>query len=1523
MLVRMSHRGGCGCDPASGDGAGMLVGMPDAFMRAKVKEELGVVLPPQGEYAVGMMFLPQDDALAKEARLSLERLARQRGLSVLGWRVVPTDNSALGEAPRSTEPKVEQLLLGRPAHWVNKRFERELYRVQRLSELDQLASAAEQQLSETQTAYICSLSPWLITYKGQLTPEQVMQYFPKDLGAADFETHVALVHSRFSTNTFPSWSRAQPLRMMCHNGEINTLRGNKNWMRARGGLLRSEYYGDATAQLLPVCGDDMSDSGNFDAVMQMLNNASERSLPECAMMMVPEAWQDNDSLSEQKKAFYEFNSCLMEPWDGPALIAFTDANKYVGATLDRNGLRPARYYVTKDDRVLVSSEVGVLPWVKPEDIVAKARLEPGKMFLLDFEGGRIVPDNEVKEFISAQAPYGEWLKEKRVFLADWAQQLPEQAEAAHDPFSDATVARRLVMHGYTTETMETLLAPMAIGGKEGFGSMGNDAALAVLSSEPRPVFDYFKQLFAQVTNPPIDPIREELVMSLVCPVGPEANMLAPSSANCAKLVVEHPVLSTKELAALTAAEHDDWRSETIDCTFELHGPPSEDGAETALESALHQLCEKVSQAVQGSFGVPGASIIVLSDALAGPERLPIPSLLAVGAVHQHLLRTTQRGRAALFVDSGDAREVHDMALMVGYGADGVCPRVAFEAISKLRADGLIAAKLRNVISSPDEVPSDAQLVYAYRKALAKGLLKVMSKMGISTLQSYKGAQIFEAVGLHASVVDMCLAGTPSRIGGAGFDALQADVVTRHEAAWGKLSSSSPLLTSTAPKLPNPGQFHFRDGGEAHLNTPQSMVALQLAARNNSREAFHAYQKQVDESNAACTLRGLLRWKPSAVAAGAKKGLKLEDVEPVASIVKRFATGAMSLGSISQETHEALAVAMNSIGGRSNTGEGGEDAKRYEDNRRSSIKQVASGRFGVTSHYLANSDQIQIKMAQGAKPGEGGELPGYKVSEYIAACRGTTPGVGLISPPPHHDIYSIEDLAQLIHDLKCANPGGNVSVKLVSEVGVGVVAAGVAKAKADHIVVSGGDGGTGAAAWTGIKAAGLPWELGVAEAQQTLVLNGLRDRIKLQTDGQIKTSRDVAIACALGAEEFAFSTGPLIALGCIMMRKCHLNTCPVGIATQDPELRRKFEGKPEHVMNFFWLMAEEIRIVLHSLGMKSMDELVGAAGDVLEVDPNVVRNSRRPDKVRGLDLAPLLQPSAELNPAAGIRHLHFQDHELEDKMDNDLVAAAHDLISKAAASVAFEPLVLDRVTTNVDRTLGTMLSSHVSKVCGADGLPDDSITINLSGSAGQSLGFTLAKGVTIRVSGDANDGCGKGLSGGRIVVVPPPDSVPGFEAARNVIVGNVACYGATSGEAFFNGVAGERFCVRNSGALAVVEGTGDHACEYMTGGRVVVLGDTGRNFAAGMSGGIAYVFDPLRIFPEKCNMGMVELGPVVRPDEIAELRAHIQKHADHTQSKRAEDILGDWDAHVANFVRVMPLDYKSIVEPAAAPLEMAA
>eukprot|EP00554_Chaetoceros_debilis_P004475 CAMPEP_0194095948 /NCGR_PEP_ID=MMETSP0149-20130528/57088_1 /TAXON_ID=122233 /ORGANISM="Chaetoceros debilis, Strain MM31A-1" /LENGTH=1583 /DNA_ID=CAMNT_0038781909 /DNA_START=182 /DNA_END=4931 /DNA_ORIENTATION=+ len=1506
MLVRMSHRGGCGCDPASGDGAGMLFGMPDSFMRSKAKEVFGVELPKQGEYAVAnIFFAPGNEEAMGDNKGRVERLVKERGLTTIGWRPVPVDNSMLGRDPVESEPITEQLFVTNNGKYATTRqFEQELMRIRKVAEEEAAA-----QFGHESGFYINSLTGQTITYKGQLTPEQVSQYY-LDLKDPSFVSHLSLVHSRFSTNTFPSWERAQPIRMMCHNGEINTLRGNKNWMYSRGGIMGSDYYGDETSQLLPATGDHMSDSGNFDSVLELMAKASDRSLPECVMMMIPEAWQDNHNLSESKKAFYEYNSAIMEPWDGPAMVAFTDG-RYIGATLDRNGLRPSRYYVTNDDHVILSSEIGVIPELKDTDVKIKHRLEPGKMFLVDFETERIVPDDEIKEQIASQAPYKEWVDDNMIDLEKWTS--VSGVDRPKMKFNDTN--RRLNMYGFSQEKLEMLLLPMAIGGKEALGSMGNDAALAVLSEQPRQVNDYFKQLFAQVTNPPIDPIREEIVMSLVCPVGPEQNLLAASSEkHCERLVVRHPLLTLEEMETLknktfkradgsgnspsssSLEEMETLKNKTfkradgsvafgtqvIDTTF--HADSGVDG----MLHAIERICDEAADAIQGELGEQGVQGVVLSDRLAGDGRIALPSLVAVGAVHQHLLKTQQRPKAAIFAEGGDAKEIHDFATLVGYGCDGVCPYVAYEALCKMNADGLVEAKTGNVFSDED-------IMTNYRKAAAKGLLKVMSKMGVSTLQSYKGAQVFEAIGLADEIVDRCFTGTTTRIQGTGFEALYRDLMRFYKEAYPDSTKNE------TPLVRNDGQIHYRTGEEAHLNTPQGMVNLQVAARTNSRDAFKEFTRITNEQNKKVTLRGQLKFKfnPS-------RAIPVEEVEPVSAIVKRFATGAMSLGSISREAHETLAMAMNALGARSNTGEGGEDPERFEDNRRSSIKQVASGRFGVTSNYLANSDQIQIKMAQGAKPGEGGELPGFKVSEYIAKNRHTTPGVGLISPPPHHDIYSIEDLAQLIHDLKNAQPNGEVSVKLVSEVGVGVIAAGVAKALSDHIVIAGHDGGTGAAAYTGLKGAGLPWELGLAETQQTLVLNGLRDRIKLQTDGQLKTGRDVVIACLLGAEEFGFATAPLIAMGCIMMRKCHLNTCPVGIATQDEELRKKFAGQPEHVMNYFFLMAEEIREIMAKLGYRTMEEMIGQTQH-LETNTRGMHY-----KSRGLDLTPLLTPASELNPSAGTRNLTTQYHGLDIAKDNDIIAKAQPALNDGT------PVVIEDDINNLNRTFGTMLSYNVSKKYGQAGLPHDTITMNLKGHGGQSFGFTLAKGITANIEGDCNDYAGKGLSGGKISIYPSKEVISdGFVPEDNVVVGNVCLYGATSGKAFFRGKAGERFCVRNSGALAVVEGIGDHGAEYMTGGHLVCLGETGRNFAAGMSGGVAYIYDPDNKFPERCNMGLVGLENVDEVAEKEELYDYIKEHVEATGSTVGQNMLEDWDNAAKNFVKVMPHDYKRVLEERAA------
>mmetsp|Transcript_33729 Transcript_33729/g.101859 ORF Transcript_33729/g.101859 Transcript_33729/m.101859 type:complete len:1630 (-) Transcript_33729:51-4940(-) len=1537
MLVRMSHRGGCGCDPQSGDGAGMLVAMPDAFMRAHAPWPL----PAQGDYAVSMCFLPQDEANAARSRASLERACRQRGLGMLGWRVLETDNSDLGEAPLASEPRVEQLFLTKPAGWSARKFEQELYRAQAVAQLENFQVMEEEGVGEDAVLYINSMSPHQITYKGQLTPEQVLGYFSGDLLREDFETHLALVHSRFSTNTFPSWSRAQPLRQMCHNGEINTLRGNKNWMRARQGLLRSPYLGDDTAKLLPVTSDEMSDSGNFDGVLQLLTNESEKSLPEAAMIMVPEAWQDNDGLSESKKAFYEYHSCLMEPWDGPALIAFTDSHKWIGATLDRNGLRPVRYYVTHDDRVLVSSEVGVIPWVTPDEIKLRSRLEPGKMFLVDLESGRVVPDSEIKETVAAAKPYGEWLAENRVFLSDWAK-LQKPVEPAAD-FDDATTARRLVMHGYTTETMETLLAPMAIGGKEGFGSMGNDAALAVLSAEPRPVSDYFKQLFAQVTNPPIDPIREELVMSLVCPVGPESNLLDAGAENCARLVVEHPVLTPEELAALQDdGNRDGWSCATVDATFPRHGadlPPPDDAnassSDVALEAALASICEQAAAAVQGGLGRPGATILVLSDVLAGPDRLPVPTLLAVGAVHQHLLKTGQRGKAALFADAGDVKEVHDVALAVGFGADGVCPRVAYEALAKLNADGLVAARMRNDLKTLDDAPDDAELRKAYRKALAKGLLKVMSKMGISTLQSYKGAQIFEALGLHPDVVETCFSGTPSRIGGANFDALQRDVVALHDHAWGaatkklqtdKAGAWTNVTHDDVPQLPNPGQFHYRNGGELHLNTPAGMTALQIATKANSRDTFRQYCDDVDAVNAKSTLRGILRWRPEALEKGRAAGLTLDEIEPAKEIVKRFVTGAMSLGSISRESHEALVVAMNALGGKSNTGEGGEDPVRNDpvgdkrdttwahlrgktvhagDIAQSAIRQVASGRFGVTASYLAGASQIEIKVAQGAKPGEGGQLPGQKVDSYIASVRAATEGVTLISPPPHHDIYSIEDLAQLIFDLKAVAPDARISVKLVSIVGIGTVACGVAKAGADVIQISGHDGGSGAAAISSIKHAGGPLEIGLAEVHTTLVENGLRDLVTLRADGGIRTGADVVKVVLLGAEEIGFGTVAMVAAGCVMARVCHTNNCPVGVATQKEKLRARVRGEPEDVTRYFECVADEVADILRSLGLSSLRDAVGRV-DLLELADDAALSKTSRFDVESVVLKPVewgplgeFPFDAPATPPPARALLSPGGHHFDDRY----VDATNDEDPYHALSSETHWLV------NTDRAVGARLAGDIARRQRAKGVVR-AVDAAYAGSAGQSFAAFAVSEMNIQLEGDANDYVGKGLSGAKVAIFPPRSAEANgdFVAKDSVIIGNTCLYGATSGKFFAAGQSGDRFGVRNSGVQAVIEGAGDHCCEYMTNGIVVVLGPTGINVGSGMTGGVAYLYAPDLTDDEvlaKLKRTNVEPRRVVDAASPAaqSLKSLLEQHVEATGSKQASAILAAFKP--ADFVQVIP------------------
>ena len=1462
ILQNMDHRGACGCEPNTGDGSGILCGLPHKFLRKVARRDLGVDLPEPGQFAAGLIFLPVDEAERAHCKQTMERLIEQAGQRLIGWRRVPqeTDLADVGPTARRSEPVIEQLFVAAAEGSDPDAFERQLYVIRKRSSH---LLRGSQELRQALMFYVCSLSTKVIIYKGMLTPAQVMPYFP-DLRDEDFETHLAMCHSRFSTNTFPSWDRAQPLRFMSHNGEINTLRGNKNWMRAREGSAQSELFGEELSKLFPVIEPHCSDSGTFDNVLEFLL-LNGRTLQEAIMMMVPEAWQKHETMPEEKRAFYEYFSCLMEPWDGPASIAFTDG-QYIGATLDRNGLRPSRYYITHDDRVIMASEVGVLP-VDPSLVKEKGRLQPGKMFLVDFEQGRLIPDEELKREFAGRRPYGDWLRDQRIRLADL------HPEAEPHGFDAETLVPRMQAFGYTTETMSFMLRPLVEQLRDPVGSMGNDSALACLSDKPRMIYDYFKQLFAQVTNPAIDSIREEVIMSLECYIGPEQNLLDATPDHCHRLLVEHPILTNEEVAAIKHIRHNGWRSRVIDITFDRGQ------GKAGLKATLDRIAAEAEAAAD-----EGVQLVILSDHAVSHDRVPVSALLATGAVHHHLVAQAKRTRIGLVVETGEAREVHHHCLLVGYGADAINPYLAFESLWQARQEGLLPAVL-----------DDDQVVAAYRKGVAKGMLKVMAKMGISTLQSYKGAQIFEALGLKDEVIDRCFAGTASRIQGVSFDVLAEETIRRHRLGFPERVSERDA------QLPNLGEYHWRAEGEKHAWSPESIANLQVAARANNRDAYWKFAHTVNEDNRnRCTLRGLLDFKDDP-----DRSIPLEQVQPAEEIVKRFCTGAMSFGSISAESHETLAIAMNRLGGKSNTGEGGEDPERFKplpggDTKRSAIKQVASGRFGVTIEYLTNADEIQIKVSQGAKPGEGGELPGRKVDENIARIRYSTPGVGLISPPPHHDIYSIEDLAQLIHDLKNSNPQARISVKLVSEVGVGVVASGVAKAHADHILISGDTGGTGASPLTSIKHAGLPWELGIAETHQVLVLNDLRSRVVLQTDGGLKTGRDVVIAALLGAEEFGFSTAPLIALGCIMMRKCHLNTCPVGIATQDPELRKKFAGKPEHVVNYLFMVAEEARHLMAKLGCRTIDEMVGRS-DLLHTDTAI-----RHWKSDGLDLTAILRPATRPHENVGVICSQPQDHGLEKSLDMTRIVPA-----AAAALESGKPVVIRSPVVNINRTVGTILSHEIAKRYGQAGLPDETIRVELSGSAGQSLGAFLAHGVTIELEGDANDYVGKGLSGGRLIVFPPRES--SFVAEENIIVGNVCLYGATGGEAFFRGRAAERFCVRNSGARTVVEGVGDHGCEYMTGGRVVVLGPTGRNFAAGMSGGIAYVWDRNQNFRLNCNLGTVGLEKVSSPEEEQEIRELIRRHHQLTGSEVASRILDDWTAFLDDCVKVMPTDYKRVLE----------
>ncbi|HEY2764842.1 MAG TPA: glutamate synthase large subunit [Pseudonocardiaceae bacterium] len=1453
-LRNLEHRGARGGEPDTGDGAGILIQVPDGFLRKVVDFEL----PEPGGYAVGTAFLPDEDAAEAAAMAAIEAIAADEGMRVLGWRALPVDPEGVGPTARSVMPRFRQLFLasaGQPETGLE--LERRAYCVRKRAERDA-------------DVYFPSLSARTLVYKGMLTEEQLVSFYP-DLSDERVTSSLGLVHSRFSTNTFPSWPLAHPYRFVAHNGEINTLRGNRNWMRARESRLATDLIPGDLNRIYPIVTPEASDSASFDEVLELLHLGG-RSMPHAVLMMIPEAWENHQEMDPARRAFYEFHSTLMEPWDGPALIAFTDGT-VIGAVLDRNGLRPARYWVTEDGLVVLASEVGVLD-IDPATVVRKGRLEPGRMFLADTAAGRIVGDEEIKGRLAAEHPYDEWVGAGLTRLED----LPERER---EVLTHASLVHRQQAMGYTQEELGVLLQPMAIAGAEPIGSMGNDAPLAPFSRHSRQLFDYFTQLFAQVTNPPLDAIREELVTSLQAQLGLEPNLLIGDANSCRRIVLPFPVLDNDELAKIVHIDDDNDQPEyaavTVRGVYKVHG-----GGE-ALVRRLNEICVEVAEAVED-----GARLIVLSDRGVDADHAPIPSLLLTGAVHHHLVREKTRTQVGLIVEAGDAREVHHIALLIGYGAAAVNPYLAMATVEDL-AD-------RGILNGVDAKQATRNLI----KALGKGVRKTMSKMGVSTVASYTGAQIFEAIGLGSEVIDTCFTGTTSRLGGVGFETLAAEVAMRHHRAFPADGVHAPHR-----ELAVGGDYQWRREGEAHVFSPQTVFKLQHSTRAGRYDIFKEYTRLVDDQSARLmTLRGLFGFRE-----GARPPVPIDEVEPVESIVTRFATGAISYGSISKEMHEVLAIAMNRLGGKSNTGEGGEDADRYSrdengDLRRSAIKQVASGRFGVTSEYLVNADDLQIKISQGAKPGEGGQLPGTKVYPWIAKTRYSTPGVGLISPPPHHDIYSIEDIKQLIHDLKNANPRARVHVKLVSEVGVGTVAAGVAKAHSDVVLISGHDGGTGASPLSSIKHAGTPWELGLAETQQTLIANKLRDRIVVQTDGQLKTGRDVVIAALLGAEEYGFATAPLVVSGCIMMRVCHLDTCPVGVATQNPALRAKFSGKAEYVVNFFEYIAQEVREYLAALGFRSLEEAIGHT-EVLDTRPAIDHW-----KAAGLDLSPILHVPEHTDPDAPRHRTTEQDHGLDKALDNTLIQLAEGALSDGT------PVHLDLPVRNVNRTVGTMLGYELTCRWGGEGLPDNTIDITLTGSAGQSFGAFVPRGITLRLVGDANDYVGKGLSGGRITVRPHPDAQ--FTAEHHIIAGNVILYGATSGEMFLRGVVGERFCVRNSGALAVVEGVGDHGCEYMTGGRVVVLGPIGRNFAAGMSGGIGYVLDlatdPLPI--SRVNPEMVDLDPL-DDDDRAFLADAVARHHAETGSAVAHALLADWDQAVERFGKVMPKDYKRVLAAQAA------
>jgi glutamate synthase (NADPH) large chain len=1485
ILLNLEHRGAVGADPRAGDGAGILVQIPHKFF-VKKAAELGFSLPAPGEYAVGVLFMPQEDAWRAEIHdVFAEEIARE-GMQLIGWRDVPNDNSCLGWSVKPTEPFHQQVFIGKSNRTYDAdEFERRLY-ILRKAISGRLYKMRERRYAGY---YPVSISSRTMIYKGMFLADQLSRYYP-DLRDPDFESALALIHQRFSTNTFPAWSLAHPYRMIAHNGEINTLRGNLNWMAARQSSARSPFYGEDIHKLWPISYEGQSDTACFDNALEFLVQGGYP-LDHAVMMMIPEAWAGNSLMNDERRAFYEYNAALMEPWDGPAAIAFTDGRK-IGATLDRNGLRPARYLVTRDDRIVMASEMGVLP-IPEEDIVTKWRLQPGKMLLVDLEEGRLIPDEEIKAKLASSHPYEEWLHNTQLVL----EELP-RAET-RPPLSNLTLLDRQQAFGYTQEDLKILMSPMGAVGEEAVGSMGNDTPISALSDRPKLLFTYFKQNFAQVTNPPIDPIREEIVMSLVSIIGPRPNLFDLHGLSTTKrLEVRQPILTNDDLEkirSISQVSDSHFKSLTLDAVW------SADHGAAGLAPALSDLCQQAEKAVRD-----GINIIILSDRNAGSDRIPIPSLLTCAAVHHHLIREGLRTSVGLVVESGEPREIHHFACLAGYGAEAINPYLAFETLIAMKGD--LPQKLE-----------DKEIVKRYTKSIDKGLLKVMSKMGISTYQSYCGAQIFDAVGLRSDFVKTFFTGTATRIEGVGLDEIAEEAVRRHRDAFG----DSPVYRNA---LDVGGEYAYRVRGEDHVWNATTVAALQHAVRGNSRDKYRAYAEVSNEqSERLLTIRGMFRLKTAEE--DGRTPVPLDEVEPAKNIVRRFATGAMSYGSISREAHTTLAIAMNRIGGKSNTGEGGEESDRYKplpngDSMRSAIKQVASGRFGVTAEYLVNSDVMQIKMAQGAKPGEGGQLPGHKVDRTIAKVRHSTPGVGLISPPPHHDIYSIEDLAQLIFDLKNVNPTGDVSVKLVSEVGVGTVAAGVSKARADHVTIAGFEGGTGASPLTSIKHAGSPWEIGLAETHQTLVTNRLRSRIAVQVDGGIRTGRDVVVGALLGADEFGFATAPLIAAGCIMMRKCHLNTCPVGVATQDPVLRKRFTGQPEHVINFFFFVAEEVRELMAELGFRNFDDMIGQM-QMLD-QRRVIAHW----KANGLDFSRLFyKPDAP----AGVKiyKCEAQNHKIHDILDRRLIAQSAPALDRGAPVRIVTPI------KNTDRAAGAMLSGEIAKRYGHAGLPHNTIHVKLTGTAGQSFGAWLARGVTLELEGEGNDYVGKGLSGGRIIVRPPGNS--GIVPEESIIVGNTVLYGAISGECYFRGIAGERFAVRNSGAIAVVEGAGDHCCEYMTGGIVVVLGNTGRNFAAGMSGGIAYVLDQDGRFPTLCNLAMVELEPLLEEEEInakayhqagdldghgcvevmsdltrydaARLHLLISRHARFAGSRRAAQIIENWDAFLPKFRKVMPVEYR--------------